>query len=243
VLRAPIAGVVASVATQEGETVAAGLSAPTFVTIVDLERLQVDAYVDEVDIGRIQVGQRALFTVDAFPARDFSGRVAAIYPTATIQDNVVKYVVALDIDDDYRGLLRPEMTANVRIELESRDVLAVPSRAIQQQGAGASCTCIENGRAVASGSAWAGATVRGRKWEGLSGASASWWTARQGRDSDESSQRIAGDVVATLVANRSRAILMMLGLSVGVAVLSAVIVIGQGTRARSWRSSRTTGST
>lgn len=133
VLRSPIAGVVASVSTQEGETVAAGLSAPTFVTIVDLERLQVNAYVDEVDIGKVETGQLAVFTVDAFPARDFTGRVAAIYPTATIQDNVVKYVVALDIADDYSGLLRPEMTASVRIELETRTVLAVPTRAIRQQ--------------------------------------------------------------------------------------------------------------
>ena len=133
VLRSPIAGVIASVSTQEGETVAAGLSAPTFVTIVDLERLQVNAYVDEVDIGKVETGQLAVFTVDAFPARDFTGRVAAIYPTATIQDNVVKYVVALDIADDYSGLLRPEMTASVRIELETRTVLAVPTRAIRQQ--------------------------------------------------------------------------------------------------------------
>src|SRR5690606_13414911 len=91
-LHAPISGVIASVATQEGETVAAGLSAPTFVTIVDLERLQVDAYVDEVDIGRVSPGLSATFSVDAFPARDFAGRVSAIYPTATIQDNVVKYI-------------------------------------------------------------------------------------------------------------------------------------------------------
>ncbi len=54
VIRAPISGTIASVATQEGETVAAGLSAPTFVTIVDLARLQVHAYVDEVDIGKVQ---------------------------------------------------------------------------------------------------------------------------------------------------------------------------------------------
>jgi multidrug efflux pump subunit AcrA (membrane-fusion protein) len=135
VLRSPIAGVIASVATQEGETVAAGLSAPTFVTIVDLERLQVNAYVDEVDIGKVATGQKAVFTVDAFPARDFSARVAAIYPTATIQDNVVKYIVALDIDDVYAGLLRPEMTASVRIELEARSVLAVPVRAIRQDAA------------------------------------------------------------------------------------------------------------
>ena len=134
VLSAPISGVVASVATQEGETVAAGLNAPTFVTIVDLDRLQVNAYVDEVDIGKIEDGQAATFTVDAFPARDFKGRVAAVYPTATIQDNVVKYIVALDIDDEYAGLLRPEMTASVRIDLDQRTVLAVPTRAIRQEG-------------------------------------------------------------------------------------------------------------
>jgi macrolide-specific efflux system membrane fusion protein len=133
VLRSPIAGVIASVATQEGETVAAGLNAPTFVTIVDLGRLQVNAYVDEVDIGKVETGQRAAFTVDAFPARDFKGRVAAIYPTATIQDNVVKYIVALDIAGDYAGLLRPEMTTSVRIELDARTVLAVPTRAIRQE--------------------------------------------------------------------------------------------------------------
>jgi HlyD family secretion protein len=144
VLRSPIGGVVASVATQEGETVAAGLNAPTFVTVVDLERLQVNAYVDEVDIGKVATGQRAVFTVDAFPARDFSGRVAAIYPTATIQDNVVKYVVALDIDGEYAGLLRPEMTASVRIELDARTVLAVPVRAIRQD-AGRSVVHVVNG--------------------------------------------------------------------------------------------------
>ena len=138
VLRSPIAGVVASVSTQEGETVAAGLSAPTFVTIVDLDRLQLNAYVDEVDIGKVAPGHSARFTVDAFPARDFKGRVAAIYPTATIQDNVVKYVVAVEIEDGYEGLLRPEMTANVRIQLDERPVLAVPSRAIRR----------ENGRSV-----------------------------------------------------------------------------------------------
>lgn len=132
VLRSPIAGVVASVATQEGETVAAGLNAPTFVTVVDLERLQAHAYVDEVDIGKVETGQRAAFTVDAFPARDFHGRVAAVYPSATIQDNVVKYIVAIDIEGPYAGLLRPEMTASVRIDLETRTVLAVPTRAIRQ---------------------------------------------------------------------------------------------------------------
>jgi multidrug efflux pump subunit AcrA (membrane-fusion protein) len=134
VIRAPISGTIASVSTQEGETVAAGLSAPTFVTIVDLRRLQVHAYVDEVDIGKVRVGQAASFAVDAYPARDFSGKVEAVYPTATIQDNVVKYIVAVDIVDDSAGLLRPEMTASVRFALSEREVLAVPTRAIRRDG-------------------------------------------------------------------------------------------------------------
>ncbi len=129
-ITAPIEGVIASVSTEEGETVAAGMQAPTFVTIIDLDRLQVDAYVDEVDIGKIQVGQQAVFTVDAFPADEFEGKVTAIYPKAVIQDNVVNYDVVVDITTPYRNLLRPEMTANVTILLETRkDVLAVPAKA------------------------------------------------------------------------------------------------------------------
>lgn len=133
VIRAPIPGVVASVSTQEGETIAAGLSAPTFVTIVDLSRLQVEAFVDETDIGKVKVGQRAVFTVDAFPAMEFEGKVVALYPKAMIQDNVVKYVVAVEIGGAYEGRLRPEMTASVTIHLESRTALAIPSKAVRRE--------------------------------------------------------------------------------------------------------------
>jgi len=133
-IRAPIAGVIGSVSTQEGETVAAGLNAPTFVTILDLSRLQVDAFVDEVDIGRVRVGLKAVFEVDAFPDREFTGEVTAIYPKAVIQDNVVNYDVVVSITENYEGLLRPEMTANVTIFLETREgVLAVPTRAIRRE--------------------------------------------------------------------------------------------------------------
>jgi len=133
-ITAPISGVVGSVSTQEGETVAAGLNAPTFVTIIDLARLQVEAYVDEVDIGKVSVGQHVVFTVDAFPADDFKGQVVAIYPKATIQDNVVKYVVAVDILTPYEGRLRPEMTTSVAIHLGSRQALAIPSSAVRREG-------------------------------------------------------------------------------------------------------------
>ncbi len=133
-ITAPISGVIGSVSTQQGETVSAGLNAPTFVTIIDLERLQVDAYVDEVDIGKIRTGQQCVFTVDAFPGREFHGRVVAIYPDAVIQENVVNYDVVVDITDPYHGLLRPEMTANVTIFLEKRkQVLAIPAKAVKRE--------------------------------------------------------------------------------------------------------------
>jgi macrolide-specific efflux system membrane fusion protein len=133
-IRAPISGVVASVTTQEGETVAASLSTPTFVTIIDLERLEVWAYVDETDIGRVRVGQAARFTVDTYPDLEIEGRVEAVYPQAEIQDNVVNYVTVIEIQPDPRVLLRPEMTATVRISLDTRrDVLAVPRRAVRRE--------------------------------------------------------------------------------------------------------------
>lgn len=133
-LVAPISGVIASVSTQEGETVAAGLNSPTFVTIIDLQRLQVDAMVDEVDIGKVQPGQRAVFTVDTFPAREFPGQVVAIYPKAVLLENVVYYDVVIDIQGNEDEVLRPEMTASVTILLDARTgVLAIPATAVKRE--------------------------------------------------------------------------------------------------------------
>jgi len=133
-IKAPISGVIASVSTQEGETVAARFSAPTFVTIIDLNRIEVWAYVDETDIGRIKVGQRAEFTVDTYSDIDFEGEVTAIYPKAFIQDNVVNYVATTKITDNKGKELRPEMTTFVTIHLEERkNVLAIPTSAIRRE--------------------------------------------------------------------------------------------------------------
>jgi macrolide-specific efflux system membrane fusion protein len=68
------------------------------------------------------------------PGARFLRKVDAVYPTATIQDNVVKYIVAVDIVDDSAYLLRPEMTASIRFALAEREVLAVPTRAIRRDG-------------------------------------------------------------------------------------------------------------
>jgi RND family efflux transporter MFP subunit len=131
----PTTGVIASVSTQEGETVSASLSAPTFVSIIDLRRLEVQAFVDETDIGKIRIGQLASFTVDTYPDTDFKGTVTAIYPNAVIQDNVVNYIVTVQIADPQGKTLRPEMTTNVTINLEERkNVLTVPTSAITREG-------------------------------------------------------------------------------------------------------------
>jgi macrolide-specific efflux system membrane fusion protein len=134
---APIAGVVADVATQVGETVAASFAAPTFVTIIDLDRLEVWAYVDETDIGRVHVSQQASFTVDTYPDHEFEGTVTAVRSRAEIVDNVVNYVAEIAIAPGHGRTLRPEMTARVNIVTEGRrGVLAVPSSAVRRDREG-----------------------------------------------------------------------------------------------------------
>jgi RND family efflux transporter MFP subunit len=130
VILAPIGGVVASVATQEGETVSASFTTPTFVTLIDLGRLEVWAYVDETDIGRINLGQHATFTVDTYGDASFAGTVTAIYPKAEIRDNVVNYIAVVRFEPQPGRILRPDMTAFVRIALpadEPRRASALPS--------------------------------------------------------------------------------------------------------------------
>ncbi len=147
-ITAPLSGVIGTVTTQEGETVAAGLKAPTFVTVIDLERLEVDAYVDEVDVGKMEVGQKAEFTVEAYPDRTFTGEITAIYPDAVIRENVVYYDVVIDIKSDYEGLLRPQMTANVTIlQDERKNVIAIPAEALQREKGKTVVYLWEGGRA------------------------------------------------------------------------------------------------
>jgi len=143
---APIDGVVEAVATQEGETVAASFNTPTFVQLIDLSRLEVDAYVDEVDIGGVKVGQKATFQVDAYPDKVFKGEVVAIHPQAIIQDNVVNYDVIIKITDPFEGLLRPTMTASVTINLDSlKGALVIPSKAVKHDG-GKTYVMVPNGK-------------------------------------------------------------------------------------------------
>jgi RND family efflux transporter MFP subunit len=142
-IRTPISGTVLQLAQQEGETIAAGLSAPTVIIVADLSRLQVDAYVDETDIGRVKLGQPAEVTVDAYPDRPFPGRVEKIASSATLQENVVTYDVTIALENP-GNLLKPDMTATVNITVEKKEgVLAVPVDAVKQSNQGTTVTVME----------------------------------------------------------------------------------------------------
>lgn len=132
-IRAPISGTVASIATQQGETVAASFATPTFVTIIQEAALEVIAMVDEADIGSVRRGEKVEFTTETYPDHEFQGTVTRIAPVATIVSGVVNYEVAISIERDV-PLLRPDMTANVNIRTSEHRALLVPSECVHKEG-------------------------------------------------------------------------------------------------------------
>ncbi|MEO9660243.1 efflux RND transporter periplasmic adaptor subunit [Maribacter dokdonensis] len=127
----PIDGVVLSRDIEEGQTVAASYSTPTLFTIAqDLKEMQVEADVDEADIGVVEEGQRVSFTVDAYQGQEFDGTVTQVRLDPTITSNVVTYTVVIKADNpDLR--LKPGLTATISIyTLELKDVLSVEAKAI-----------------------------------------------------------------------------------------------------------------
>jgi RND family efflux transporter MFP subunit len=145
VIRAPISGTVASVSTQEGETVAASFAAPTFVTIIEDNALELVAMVDETDIASVQPGDTVNFTVEAYPSREMPAIVKRIDPVATIISGVVNYPVTATIERDGR-LLKPDMTANITIKTAERKALVVPNGAILRDGEERCVFLIRDGR-------------------------------------------------------------------------------------------------
>jgi RND family efflux transporter MFP subunit len=124
-IRAPISGTVASVSTQQGETVAASFAAPTFVTIVDERALELVAMVDETDIAGVEPSESIAFSVEAYPGREFKATVRSIDPTALIISGVVNYPVIAEIAAQTKDL-KPDMTANIVITKASRTALTRP---------------------------------------------------------------------------------------------------------------------
>ena len=138
VIRAPIDGIVISRSVDVGQTVAASMSAPTlFVIANDLRHMQVNASIDESDIGKIKTGQRVTFKVDAYPDDAFGGTVSQVRLEPKTESNVVSYMTIIDVQT--RDLkLKPGMTANVGIEIaRADDVQRVPNAALRFRAGGA----------------------------------------------------------------------------------------------------------
>ncbi|WP_267402563.1 MULTISPECIES: efflux RND transporter periplasmic adaptor subunit [unclassified Chryseobacterium] len=128
---APIDGIILSREVEEGQTVAASMTTPTLFTIAkDITKMQVEANVDEADIGGVEVGQRVTFTVDAFPQEEFNGKVRQVRLAATTESNVVTYTVIIDADNSEQKL-KPGLTATITIfTQELKNINTIPAGAI-----------------------------------------------------------------------------------------------------------------
>ncbi|SUZ57672.1 uncharacterized protein METZ01_LOCUS10526, partial [marine metagenome] len=132
VITAPIDGIVIARQVDEGQTVAAGMSAPElFIIAADLTEMQVIANIDESDVGRIRPGQPVTFTVDAYAAEEFDGTVSQIRLEPVVLQNVVTYATVIDVPNNELKL-KPGMTATVTLEIaRSEDTLRVPNAALR----------------------------------------------------------------------------------------------------------------
>jgi HlyD family secretion protein len=131
-IRSPVDGVVLSRKVEIGQTVAATLQAPVLFTIAqDMRRMELDADIDEADVGQVKEGQEAVFTVDAYPGREFAARVTRVGLGSQTKEGVVTYKGVLAVDNSDLSL-RPGMTASADIRTKTRmGVLLVPDAALR----------------------------------------------------------------------------------------------------------------
>lgn len=136
-IRSPVDGVVVQRQVDLGQTVAASLSAPVLFQVAqDLREIDIYANIDEADVGRLKPGQPVSFTVNAYPARTFEGRVHMVRLGAQTIQNVVTYTGVVRVENRDRALL-PGMTANLQVVTENRDdALRVPNAALRFRPAG-----------------------------------------------------------------------------------------------------------
>src|SRR5438552_6856623 len=132
IITAPIDGIVTQRSVDVGQTVAASMQAPTlFVIAADLTKMQVNANIDEADIGRIRPNQPVTFRVDAYPGEEFQGAVSQVRLQPAVVQNVTTYGTVIDVPNSLLKL-KPGMTANVKVEIAKRtDVMRVPNAALR----------------------------------------------------------------------------------------------------------------
>jgi HlyD family secretion protein len=132
IIVAPIDGIVTQRSVDVGQTVAASMQAPTlFIIAADLTKMQVNANIDESDVGRIRPSQHVTFRVDAYPTETFEGTVAQVRLQPVVVQNVTTYGTVIDVPNPQLKL-KPGMTANVKVEIAKRtNVLRIPTAALR----------------------------------------------------------------------------------------------------------------
>ena len=135
VITTPIDGYVIGEPTPVGQTISSGISEPQVImSVATLDDMQIEAMVDESDIGQVKVGQKVNFAVDAYPNETFTGKVRLISRKAETSNNVIYYKVYVDVDDS-KGKLLPTMTARADFVIASaEDVLMVPLNCVYVEG-------------------------------------------------------------------------------------------------------------
>lgn len=189
-IRSPIDGVVVDRQYDIGQTVAASFQAPTLFTIAqDLTKMQVQADVDQSDIGRIRVGQSARFTVDAYPDEEFVGAITQVRLNATVNQNVVTYPVIVGVENAELKL-RPKMTADLSVEVDRvKDVLRVPNAALRfrpsEEGAAGASSGGTGGRSAAGGDGANRGAASAPPGGGFAGAAQGLAAGRRGGDGEK----------------------------------------------------------
>lgn len=164
-ITSPVNGIVIKRAIENGQTVAASLQAPElFVIAKNLRDMQVEASIDESDVGRLKVGQKASFTVDAFPGQTFEGDIRQVRKAATNVANVVTYVAVVGFSNE-AGKLLPGMTANVRVVTDVREnVLKVPNSALRVRIAGVEPAAVPAASPASAASGTSSSDAGGWSW-------------------------------------------------------------------------------
>lgn len=135
IVTAPISGIILQKYVEEGQIIASGISnvsgGTTIADIADMSHVYIEAGIDEIDVGKIAVGQAALVTAEAYPDRKFQGKIIRIAPEARINQNVTLFDVVIEVENN-EGLLKSGMNADVRITIvEDNNVLLAPTMALK----------------------------------------------------------------------------------------------------------------
>ena len=209
-ITSPIDGIVVSRDVNVGQTVAASLSAPTLFTIAeDLTKMQVMANLDQADIGVVEQAKSVKFSVDAFPGKEFDGKIQQMRLNPVNVQNVVTYNVVIDVDNPDQKL-KPGMTANLTITIDERNnVLKVPNSALRFTPTDASGQSAGRGANGAGGSGGQGNQARqGRQQTDPAATSSSSPAAAQG-SAQPSGERQFAPASAPVLEGQTRRIWVM----------------------------------